>query len=404
MAKFTINTPLTTAAPTISVDAGLPPGTHRFQLVVQDEAGNASQAAVADVVVAPPAPATFVVRVPQPLALEHDPVADEVWVVPTSPAGAAPVISVIGIGQRAVVANVAIQGVPLEIALTRITAARRVALVTSPAAGAVLAIDMVKRAFISAIQVGGPLGVAISPDGRLGYVVAGGAASPAGFVTVIDMATLRIIARVPVGSSPTRVVFAQSGKEAYVNNTGDGTISVINVATNSVVAVVKVGGSPISNPQQANGCVTDYPVWTANFGTSTVSRIAPDHSVSDSRVPLAPQAIAVSRRGDLAVAAGPNDKTLAIANPAAVRRLAMPGVCGGPGCVALSPGDALALAAHPADNLLSLVDPFGVNLLTALRTPADPERVITTADGKFAAVSCRRGDAVMFVDISGLGG
>lgn len=54
MAQFTINTPVATTTPLIDVDAGLPPGPHRFQLIAVDEAGNRSQAAIADVVVNPP--------------------------------------------------------------------------------------------------------------------------------------------------------------------------------------------------------------------------------------------------------------------------------------------------------------------------------------------------------------
>jgi hypothetical protein len=38
------NRPVETTQPTIVVDAGLPPGPHRFQLVVLDAHGNRSQA------------------------------------------------------------------------------------------------------------------------------------------------------------------------------------------------------------------------------------------------------------------------------------------------------------------------------------------------------------------------
>ena len=42
MATFTVGRPITTKEPTITVDAGLPVGLHRFQLVVVDDAGNRS--------------------------------------------------------------------------------------------------------------------------------------------------------------------------------------------------------------------------------------------------------------------------------------------------------------------------------------------------------------------------
>jgi hypothetical protein len=39
MAKFVVGRPLTTREPAIEVDAGLPAGVHRFQLVVVNTAG-----------------------------------------------------------------------------------------------------------------------------------------------------------------------------------------------------------------------------------------------------------------------------------------------------------------------------------------------------------------------------
>jgi hypothetical protein len=47
MVQFALNQTIETTAPTVTVDAGLPLGRHRFQLVVADAAGNRSQPAVA---------------------------------------------------------------------------------------------------------------------------------------------------------------------------------------------------------------------------------------------------------------------------------------------------------------------------------------------------------------------
>ena len=66
MAAFTIGRPITTTARTITVDAGLPVGSHRFQLVVVDSAGNRSRPDVAVVtvqrVVTPPIRPDVVIR------------------------------------------------------------------------------------------------------------------------------------------------------------------------------------------------------------------------------------------------------------------------------------------------------------------------------------------------------
>ncbi len=55
MPAFIVNVPIVTSTPTIAVE-GLPVGTHRFQLVVEDESGNRSQPSFGTVTVLNPAP------------------------------------------------------------------------------------------------------------------------------------------------------------------------------------------------------------------------------------------------------------------------------------------------------------------------------------------------------------
>ncbi len=409
MAKFTVNSPITTDTPTVAVDGGLPPGTHRFQLVAVDEAGNRSQPAVADVSIASPNPATFTVKVAQPAALAHDPVANEVWVAAPGPARAG-LVSVISVARKAVAATVTVGAGPTEIALGG-TSARRVALVANSGAGTVTVIDMAKRAVLATLQAGGtPLGIDISPDGNWGYVVvpgAAGAAAPtasAGSLAVIDLSSLKVTTRVPLGVSPIRVVFAPSGKEAYVNNTGDGTITVIAVGPHTVSATIKVGGTPQSSPQQVAVSQTDYPLWSANAGTSTISAVTASRAVADRKAGIAPRTIAIRSKGDLALAAGPDDKSMAVIEGAsnAPRLLALPAAGGPAGSLAMAPGDRLAVLAHPAGGSVSLIDAQGLNLLATLPAPANPLRVIVTADAKLACIACSTGGALLFIDLTGL--
>lgn len=52
MVSFVRGRTLSTTTPTVAVDAGLPLGTHRFQLVVVSASGQASAPAIVDVAVA----------------------------------------------------------------------------------------------------------------------------------------------------------------------------------------------------------------------------------------------------------------------------------------------------------------------------------------------------------------
>jgi len=49
---------------------------------------------------------------------------------------------------------------------------------------------------------------------------------------------------VKVGDSPSGIAITHSGSDAYVANSGSGTVSVINTSTNKVVKTVKVGSYP----------------------------------------------------------------------------------------------------------------------------------------------------------------
>jgi hypothetical protein len=85
MARFALKQTIETAEPTIAVDPGLPPGRHRFELVVIDDAGKRSQPVEAIVEIQPEI-------VPPPPVIRTDPRAGAVRppVDPTLGASVAP--------------------------------------------------------------------------------------------------------------------------------------------------------------------------------------------------------------------------------------------------------------------------------------------------------------------------
>ena len=72
MPKFTIGQPITTSEPQVEVsisrDSPLPPGNHRFQLVVIDDAGQESDPTTIEVIVVDNAKPTAVVDGPSKIA------------------------------------------------------------------------------------------------------------------------------------------------------------------------------------------------------------------------------------------------------------------------------------------------------------------------------------------------
>ncbi|MBT2229767.1 YncE family protein [Nonomuraea sp. NEAU-A123] len=104
--------------------------------------------------------------------------------------------------------------------------------------GFVAVIDTQTDTVIATIPVGNSPGdVAITPDGRHGYVVNAGSNT----VSVIN----NVKATIPVGNLPSGVAITPDGSRAYVTNTQSDSVSVIDTGSNTVVATI----SGVQQPQ-----------------------------------------------------------------------------------------------------------------------------------------------------------
>src|SRR5512134_2170456 len=74
----------------------------------------------------------------------------------------------------------------------------------------------------------------------LAYVVV-----QSGWVSVLETATERVVATIPVPDLPQGIATTPAGDRAYVARINADAVSVIETATNQVVAEVKVGVAPI---------------------------------------------------------------------------------------------------------------------------------------------------------------
>ena len=111
-----------------------------------------------------------------------------------------------------------------------------------------------------------PLNLALRPDGRELYVTCEAAYA----VIVVDTATRRKVAEIPVGGQPMDVTFSPDGRRAFVSNRLDDSVSVIDAAeTRKVVATIPVGDEP-------HGVLTDKAgkyLYVLNTATEDISVI-----------------------------------------------------------------------------------------------------------------------------------
>lgn len=104
---------------------------------------------------------------------------------------------------------------------------------------------------------------------------------------IIDLASGRILAQVPVGARPDGISFGEDA--VWVANFSDNTVSRIDLRTRTVVQTIDVGAAP-------SGLAVGFgSVWVANSGAGTVSRInaATNRVVRTINVGNGPTAVAI---------------------------------------------------------------------------------------------------------------
>ena len=231
-----------------------------------------------------------------------------------------------------------------------------------------------------------PLGVAISPDGRLAYVTDG----DDGKIYVLDTATHTLVDTNPataavdsiaLGGRPNRVVFSPDGSLAYVSNQISGTVSVIDTATHTVTD---------TNPATPE-------VDPISFGSGTI-RVAfsPDGSLAY-----------ITAFGSVAVI-DTATHTFIDANPAtpAVDNISVPGG-GSVTSVAFSPDGSFAYVTNTGSRTVTVIDTathtrVDINPATPTvdRIPVgdNPISVVFSPDGRIAYVSNSGSGTVSVID------
>jgi len=99
---------------------------------------------------------------------------------------------------------------------------------------------LVNGNFVNTGNALGPVGVAYDPSNGYIYVTN----DDSDTVSVINGATNKVIATIPVGIWPEGIAYDPSNGYIYVANEGSNTVSVINGATNKVIATIPVGAGP----------------------------------------------------------------------------------------------------------------------------------------------------------------
>lgn len=140
--------------------------------------------------------------------------------------------------------------------------------------GSVSVIDSATATLVATIPVGNaPTRLVTTPDNSEVFVSNSNSASVSVLSAVTNGTTLNqnVIAEIPVGITPEYLTVTPNGQQVYVANRDSNSVSVINVATNTLLATVTMPGSePWSVAAAPNG---NY-VYVSYIGSNLVSVIS----------------------------------------------------------------------------------------------------------------------------------
>jgi YVTN family beta-propeller protein len=176
----------------------------------------------------------------QPVALALTPDAQTLYVVNSGSND----VSVIDTISRQEMQRIAVGLSPIEIVISADSQRAYVAN-AGPGQDSVSILDLANNQLLSTEKIRRPIpsALALSPDGKVLYVLGSGSQ----FVALLETATNQK-ARIKTGESPVAIAFSPDGDSAYVVNREDNTVSVLDTRTfpPSIVCDVAVEEAPVS--------------------------------------------------------------------------------------------------------------------------------------------------------------
>jgi YVTN family beta-propeller protein len=142
-----------------------------------------------------------------------------------------------------------------------------------------------------------PVGVAVSPDGRMVYVAGCKLSCMNGSFLVLDAASASVVTEISLASVPAGLVLAPDGARAYVPNGMTATVGVIDLRTR-IVTTVAVDPQPTGIAVSPRGAF----VYVTSFGNASVNIIDTRRNAVVQKVAVSssPRAIAISPDGRFA--------------------------------------------------------------------------------------------------------
>ena len=337
MATFTPNVPVVTSEPTIQVE-GLKAGTHRFQLIVEDEFGNRSAPSFGLVSITDRAP--LITSVSPEFGNWED-----VVVIAGTNFDPQPLKNQVSFnGIEAPVEKVDAAGTQLFVRVPRPAATGLIRVVTGLGEGVSPLSFVIPRLFT--VEIGAtPTDLALDPvKGNL-WVTKGPSSLSSGAVGVISLATKKLLANIAVGKSPKAIAVATAERRICLALNSGGTVTAIDMDSMQVKATIQVAENAIAlklSPDGRWGYVLNLDQSTLNLDQSTVNL--------DQSTPTISRAVTIGA-DDLAPGG-----TVSVIDTSVFKVVRTIPVGPGPTTVAFSPDGQFAVVSNTGAGSIVLID------------------------------------------------
>ncbi len=177
-----------------------------------------------------------------------------------------------------------------------------------------------------------------------------------------------------------------SARDAYVANSGDGTVSVIDTGTNAAISTIAVGGEPVDiaiTPDGKRAWVVD----AAGGSVSVIDTATRTVVQGPIEVGLAPRGIAITPNGGRAYVTNSGDDTVTVLNTASFGPVGEPIPVGKePDGVAISPDGGAAFVAQRGGDI-SVIDANSATVVDTITDALGPSRLTIGPRGGRAFVT-----------------
>ena len=233
-------------------------------------------------------------------------------------------------------------------------------------------------------------------------------------VSVIDLATQKLVATVPVGRSPAGVVASSRAGRVFVSNPDSKTISVIDMRTQKVVATLAAGQGPVGIDAAPDGSRLYAADWFANrllvfdTGAAAAAKVATpgrDTPIASIEVGRAPAGVAASDRAGTVFVAERDDDSVALVDVDARRVRVRARVGSHPFALLFdAPRQRLYALNVQSDDVtvLDTRDPGRLDLIATVKVGKAPYGAALTADGRLLYVTNQHDDSVSVIDVDTL--